>query len=87
MDAAGHTYITGSVQSTDFPVTASAFQQTLVNPDFSSSAFITELNASGSGLVYSTLYGGSLNTSGNAIAVDASGNSRANKKGFSDRAI
>jgi len=37
-------------------------------------AFVTKLNASGSGLLFSTLIGGSREESGNGIAVDASGN-------------
>jgi photosystem II stability/assembly factor-like uncharacterized protein len=37
-------------------------------------AFITKLNASGSGLLFSTLLGGSRDESGNGIAVDSSGN-------------
>ena len=40
----------------------------------SSDAFVTKLNASGSGLLFSTLVGGSNDESGNGIAVDASGN-------------
>jgi hypothetical protein len=39
-----------------------------------SDAFVTKLNASGSGLLFSTLVGGSKDESGNAIAVDGSGN-------------
>ena len=40
----------------------------------SSDAFVTKLNSSGSGLLFSTLLGGSKDESGNGIAVDASGN-------------
>ncbi len=39
-----------------------------------SDAFVTKLNPSGSGLLFSTLIGGSKEESGNGIAVDASGN-------------
>ncbi|HEY0765425.1 MAG TPA: SBBP repeat-containing protein [Pyrinomonadaceae bacterium] len=39
-----------------------------------SDAFVTKLNPSGSGLLFSTLIGGSKQESGNGIAVDASGN-------------
>jgi hypothetical protein len=39
-----------------------------------SDAFVTKLNASGSGLLFSSLIGGSNNESGNGIAVDESGN-------------
>ena len=37
-------------------------------------AFVTKLNASGSGLLFSTLVGGSHEESGNGIALDGSGN-------------
>ena len=37
-------------------------------------AFVTELNPTGSGLVYSTYLGGSGDDYGNGIAVDTSGN-------------
>ena len=43
---------------------------TVTSPD----AYITKLNASGSGLLFSTLVGGSLDEVGNDIAVDGSGN-------------
>ena len=39
-----------------------------------SDAFVTKLNPSGSGLLFSTLIGGSKEESGNGIAVDANGN-------------
>ena len=44
------------------------------NASGSSDAFVTKLNASGSGLLFSTLVGGNKDESGNGIAVDASGN-------------
>lgn len=37
-------------------------------------AFVTKLNASGSGLLFSTLVGGSNEETGNSIAIDGSGN-------------
>lgn len=39
-----------------------------------SDAFVTKLNASGSGILFSTLVGGSREENGNGIAVDGSGN-------------
>jgi beta-propeller repeat-containing protein len=55
-----------------FPATPGAFQTNCV---FSICGFVTELNASGSALVYSTLLGGNGNSYAhvNAIAVDANG--------------
>jgi hypothetical protein len=40
----------------------------------STDAFVTKLNASGSGLLFSSLLGGSRDESGNGIAVDGNGN-------------
>jgi len=74
VDAAGNVYITGFTQSSDFPVTAAAFDragavQTAVD------AFVTKLNPAGNGLVYSTFIGGNQDFDwGRRIAVDASGN-------------
>ena len=41
---------------------------------FSTDAFVTKFNAAGSGLLFSTLLGGSNEETGNGIAVDGSGN-------------
>jgi photosystem II stability/assembly factor-like uncharacterized protein len=41
---------------------------------FFTDAFVTKLNAAGSGLLFSTLLGGSSDETGNGIAVDGSGN-------------
>lgn len=41
---------------------------------FSSDCFVTKLNASGSGILFSTLLGGSSEENGNGIAVDGNGN-------------
>ena len=73
VDNSGDAYVTGSAQSTDFPVTAGAFQTTNDSAG-ASNAFVTKLNATGSGLIYSTYLGGSTHDGGTAIAVDGSGN-------------
>lgn len=70
VDSAGNAYVTGSTNSTNFPV-ASPFQATLKG---TTNAFISKLNATGSALSYSTYLGGSSTDSANAIAVDSSGN-------------
>jgi hypothetical protein len=77
LDASGAAFVTGNVYgansptgSTDFPLTPGAFQTTYSGGD----AFVTKFNTSGTGLVYSTLLGGSGADQGNAIAVDGSGN-------------
>ena len=70
IDSAGNAYVTGSTRSTNFP-TANAFQSTLAGE---SDIFVAKLNATGSGLVYSTYLGGSKTDSGQGIAVDSAGN-------------
>jgi hypothetical protein len=72
VDTAGNAYITGSTASTDFPTTAGAFQTT--GGGSFNDAFVTKLNATGSGLVYSTYLGGTEPDGGFGIAVDSAGN-------------
>ena len=76
VDAAGNAYVTGSTWSNDFPTSAGAFQRALNGA--ASKAFVTKLNAAGSGLVYSTYFGGETpsysGSDGAGIAVDLSGN-------------
>ena len=69
IDASGNAYVTGATWSINFP-TQNAIQSDAGYQDI----FITKLNASGSALVYSTYFGGSVHDRGNAIAVDSSGN-------------
>ena len=76
VDAAGNAYVAGGTYSTDFPVTSSAFQR---NNAGGQDAFVTKLNSTGSGIVYSTYLGGSggtqaMSEQANAVAVDSSGN-------------
>jgi hypothetical protein len=60
VSASGNAYVTGITQSSDFPTTAGAFQTACGAGDCSAyEAFVTELNPSGSALVYSTYLGGS----------------------------
>jgi Bacterial Ig-like domain (group 3)/Beta-propeller repeat/Dockerin type I domain len=71
VDGSGNAFVTGQTNSTDFPTTSGAFQTSLGG---NQNAFVTELNASGSALVYSTYLGGSSFDTGNGIAVDNSDN-------------
>ncbi len=70
VDASGNAYVAGITSSFDFP-TANALQSAYAgNYD----PFVTEINASGSALVYSTYLGGSNRDFGQGIAADPSGN-------------
>ena len=70
VDSNGQAYVTGSTASTNFPL-ASPIRTTLGG---SKTAFVLKLNAVGNMLLYSTYLGGTNWETGNAIAVDASGN-------------
>jgi hypothetical protein len=77
VDSSGDAYVTGRTGSHDFPVTPGAFQTTCDDGNncvADGDAFVTEFNASGSALVYSTFLGGNSYDSGGGIAVDSSGN-------------
>ena len=70
IDGSGNAYVGGETGSSNFPVTAGAFDTT-INGEFD--AFVTKLNAAGSALVYSTYLGGLLVDMVTSTAVDASG--------------
>ncbi len=77
VNSAGDAYVTGYTASTNFP-TATPLQ---ISNGGGTDAFVTKLNPSGNGILYSTYFGGSANEnftstttfSGN-IAVDSAGN-------------
>jgi autotransporter-associated beta strand protein len=71
VNSAGNAYVTGLTSSANFPTTAGVPQGSAQG---GYDAFLTELNSTGSSLVYSTHLGGSGNDYGQAIAVDSSGN-------------
>jgi hypothetical protein len=70
VDSAGNAYVTGSTESTNFPVTPSAFDKTL---DVVVDAFIAKLDAAGGSLIYATYLGGNEEDRGWSIAVDSAG--------------
>jgi len=73
LDGSGAATVTGYTDSSDFPTTPGAFDLRYNScPDYSD-AFVTKLNASGSGLVYSTFLGGSGGDRGFGIMLDAGG--------------
>src|SRR5262249_45606082 len=71
VDGSGYAYVTGEAGSDRFPVTAGAAQTTYGGVY---DAFVTKLNTTGTGLVYSTYLGGSNQDPGWAMAVDGAGN-------------
>jgi hypothetical protein len=76
VDGSGDAYISGSANSTDFPVTSNAYQTTNVAAfNNGSVVFLTELNPAGSAEVYSTYFGGdnSFGDTGYGVALGAGG--------------
>ncbi len=69
VDSSGDAFVTGSTASTNFPI-QSPLQIGLNGP---SDAFVSELNPTGTALLFSTYLGGSQADEGLAIAVDTSG--------------
>ena len=73
VDASGAVFVTGRTSSVDFP-TLNPYQEALLGDTADASdAYVTKLNSTGNGLIYSTYLGGSDYDSGGSIAVDATG--------------
>ncbi|MCX7769408.1 MAG: SBBP repeat-containing protein [Flavobacteriales bacterium] len=71
VDGSGAAYVTGYTQSTDYPTTSGAYDETYYGGN--DDVFVTKLNAAGSALVYSTFIGGYDWDKAYSIAVDGSG--------------
>lgn len=76
VDAAGNAYIVGTTATSQldfipFPITPGAFQTSFGG---NTDVFVTQLNAAGNALIYSTYLGGGSFDYGAAIAVDSLGN-------------
>jgi len=71
IDTAGDAFVAGYTQAPDFPITPGAFQ-TGYFPSAQYMEFVTKLNPQGTGLVYSTFLGATLNHA-SEIKVDAQG--------------
>src|SRR5579859_2452549 len=69
VDAAGEAYVTGDTTSADFP-TANAAQ---TSNGGGKDVFVTKLTSDGTGLMFSTYYGGTLDDTGSGIALDSFG--------------
>jgi hypothetical protein len=76
VDAAGHAFVAGNTYSMDLPVTPGAFQPTMPSPNNASraAAFVTKVNPSGTGAVYTTYLGNAGQAYPSGIALDAAGN-------------
>lgn len=79
VDQSGEAVVTGEAEVFPlcsgkgcFPITPGAYNQVPTNGGFL--AFVTKLNAAGSGLIYSSAFGGSNTQFGTAIAIDDGGN-------------
>ncbi len=73
LDASGNAYVVGRTNSSDFPTTPGAVD-TAFGGGATNDVFVSELNAAGTQLLYSTFLGGSADDWGNAIAIDAGAN-------------
>ncbi len=79
VDSAGNAFVAGDTESTDFPTTPGAFQTTFGGSGSWAGAifgdgFVTKLNSTGSGLIYSTYLGGNGADEAHGIAIDPGGN-------------
>lgn len=70
VDSTGSAYVVGEEQSTNFPLTAGAFQ----TPQYDWDVFVVKLNPTGSALTYASHFGGEGSDHGLAIALDSAGN-------------
>lgn len=69
IDASGNVYLTGTTNSSSFPV-VNPLQATLAG---SANAFVAKLDSSGAFFVYATYLGGNGQDTGTSIAVDSAG--------------
>lgn len=73
VDSLGFAYVTGNTFSSNFPTTTGAYSTTCNTP--CGEAYVTKLNQTGTGLVYSTFLGGTQKnkeSTGLSIALDSS---------------
>lgn len=70
VDSNGNAIVTGQTHSANFPTVTGAYSKNYIGLF---DVFVTKISADGTTVIYSTYVGGSGNDSGNAIALDASG--------------
>ena len=75
VDSSGDAYVTGSTDDINFPTTSGAFQ-TAAKADYAEvpTGFVTKLNPTGKGLIYSTFLGGTGGDYPNGITLDTQEN-------------
>jgi hypothetical protein len=73
VDAAGQAHVTGITDSSSFPLAAPPGRRVPDSTIAGNDAFVTQLNAQGNGLLFSTFLGGSGTDFGRSIAVDGAG--------------
>jgi hypothetical protein len=75
LDSSNDVYVTGFTYSTNFPTSPNALQSHLACINsiyFNANAFVTEISAAGTNLLYSSYFGGTNFDQGEGIAVDNS---------------
>jgi len=70
VNANGEAFIVGTTSANDFPTSGTVSPLQSVLPNSSGAAFLTQLNAAGSALLYSTYLGGNGHDNGLGIALD-----------------
>lgn len=68
LDSQGNAHVTGRTGSANFPTTSRAFDRT---HNGARDVYATKINASGTGLLFSTFIGGSSDETGHGIALDS----------------
>ena len=74
LDATGAIYLGGATRSTDFPVTAGAYQRNHRDGGVHEDAFVARLTPAGDSLAFATYLGGSAGDRITALKADAAGN-------------
>jgi hypothetical protein len=72
-DPSGNAFVTGYTLSLNFPITSSTYDNSFNGGTVKGDAFVTKLNNTGSGLIYSTYIGAEGEEYATSIAVDALG--------------